>query len=284
MSIAEGSTFMNAALDYDTTQSSFSKAIFRLEEELKVPLFDRSHYPVVLTGAGKQLYEDIKALEPGIKKLCQHINSFSTRQDISCCVVPSFAHFGLQYIFDRFAEIHPTIPLNLTKCSDPLVAARKVQKGELDFCITHKPFKPKPGLRFTEFADDELIVILPRSKYEHSSELGLQDIAGETLLTTEWSHCILRDLKEVIPIPPITEERKQARSDIIDSISLGYGAALYYRSDMENFNCKNISVYPLKDFPRNPMGIASVAEKRPTTNQMTFRIFLLSHLQRKARG
>ena len=51
--IAQGNTLSSVAEDANLSQSSLSKSIIRLENELDVQLLDRTHRNVTLTPAGK---------------------------------------------------------------------------------------------------------------------------------------------------------------------------------------------------------------------------------------
>jgi DNA-binding transcriptional LysR family regulator len=277
ITIAEGSTFLDAAFDHNISQSSLSKAINHLENEFGVKLFDRSHYPVTLTKAGQQLYSDLKELIPGCRKLHRHMKVYSQRHDVSCCVVPSYTIFGLRYIFDRFSDLHPKIPLHLTRSRDQLLAAAALEKDEFDFCVIHKPFLPLPNLNMTVLADDALYVLLPaRHPLASSAEVSLSNLYNETFLTSGWSYTILRDLGEIIKMPPLSIEKNMLRESIINSISFGKGVALFYQSDILPFKLNNIVACRLSDIPHNPLVLATPSRKQLTLWEKTFRDFLLS--------
>ena len=54
--IAEQHSFSAAAESQNISQSSLSKAIMRLENELNVHLFDRKKHPIELTPAGEYAF------------------------------------------------------------------------------------------------------------------------------------------------------------------------------------------------------------------------------------
>ena len=55
-------TFSLAALEMNITQSALSKQIAKLEQELGIFLFDRSHRQITLTHDGQQLLKDAKLI------------------------------------------------------------------------------------------------------------------------------------------------------------------------------------------------------------------------------
>jgi DNA-binding transcriptional LysR family regulator len=144
ITVAEGASFFDAASKHNVSQSSFSKVIIKLEGELGVRLFDRSHYPVTLTEAGQQMYADLKELIPGYKKLQSHMKAYKKGRDVSCAVIPCVFDFDLNGIFDKFSNLYPDIPLSLCQASNKRLTLESLQKGDIDFCIMHKPVAPPP--------------------------------------------------------------------------------------------------------------------------------------------
>lgn len=62
--IASGKTFWEVSENHNISQSSVSKAILRLEDELNVKLFSREKRTVRLTPAGNMFYGALKKMEP----------------------------------------------------------------------------------------------------------------------------------------------------------------------------------------------------------------------------
>jgi DNA-binding transcriptional LysR family regulator len=276
MTIAEGLNFLDASVDLDISQSSLSKAIIGLEKELGVKLLDRSHYPVTLTKPGRCLYEDLKELAPGYRKMLLHMRSFNKLGDVSCTTVPSATIFGLTYVLDEFAQMNKGA-LRISEQKDPALAIADLQKGISDFCIMHKPFKPNPELKMTILKDDPLYVLLPADHpLASSSEISLLSLSNETFLVSSWSCTILRDLNEtIIQLPPRTEET-MIRPNIINSISFGKGVAVYYESDIIPFKTNNIALRPLKEMPGNPLVLAASVYRNMTALQKKFWNYMVS--------
>lgn len=73
--VVEQKSFTKAALEVCTSQSALSKHISRLEDELNIQLFDRSHRAVALTPRGRRLslcqklLDDYNEMMASIKRL-----------------------------------------------------------------------------------------------------------------------------------------------------------------------------------------------------------------------
>jgi DNA-binding transcriptional LysR family regulator len=283
VTIAKGATFMDAAMDHNLSQSSLSKAIIGLEKELGVKLLDRSHYPVTLTKAGQQFFEDLKSLSPGFRKLRRHIKAFQKNQDISCVVVPSAENFGLRVMFDQFRKQYEHIPLVFTHVLDANLAVTALHKEEVDFCIMHKPFVPKPQIKMTTLANDALCVLLNSNHPLASSQrISIYSLREDNFLTTQYSYTILRDLGEtVVAMPPLIQKNIR-HINVLEDISYGEGVTVYYESDLEFFKLKNITVRPLADLPNNPLVLAEFTMAELTESKKIFRDFVISNFRHGA--
>ncbi|MDR1538857.1 MAG: LysR family transcriptional regulator [Clostridiales bacterium] len=112
MRIAEGMTYDAVAEQEYTSQSALSKAIFRLEKELDVKLFDRSRRSVSLTPAGKCFYGDIKKVYPGYEEALQNLRLYSEQKVLYCT-----GQFNAHYIMRNmvFCGVHNAALLNWNK-------------------------------------------------------------------------------------------------------------------------------------------------------------------------
>lgn len=113
MAVAECSSFSLAAEENNISQSSLSKAIMRLENELDVKLFDRKKHPVKLTAAGEQLHIDMTNILPGLKNAIKRTSAFSDVEKITCCIVPALMIFDLGEYINAFQNRNAKISVNI---------------------------------------------------------------------------------------------------------------------------------------------------------------------------
>jgi LysR family hydrogen peroxide-inducible transcriptional activator len=282
LSIAKGSTFLDAALDHDISQATLSKAIIKLEDELKVRLLDRSHYPVTLTGAGRQFYTDLQKLLPGYETMLRHIKAFVLRQDVSCAVTPSVHIFGLSVILDQFSDLHGKIPLIVTRYDDLPPVLTALQNEDLDFGIIHKPVLPVPGIATVVLAEDPLYVLLPKNHPAAKTKtVRLSDVISATFVVNSWAYTILTELGQIVPEIPKSIEKLEVRAHIIEYISEGSGVSILYQSDLTTFNLENIAIRPLAELPNNPLVLAWAKQKILTPQQRTFRDYIIAAFRQK---
>ncbi|MCD7839859.1 MAG: LysR family transcriptional regulator, partial [Erysipelotrichaceae bacterium] len=94
--ICQYKTFSKAALELHITQSSLSKHIIKLESELNMILFDRSHRQIILTPAGEQFYKDAKILLKDYYQMMNHLDALKdkTQNTIHIAMLPILSQYN----------------------------------------------------------------------------------------------------------------------------------------------------------------------------------------------
>ena len=70
---AELGNFTKAAGECHIAQTTMSKYIHVLEQELGCPLFVRNHHQAKLTARGQQFYDGMKTINEQYRSLCQRV-------------------------------------------------------------------------------------------------------------------------------------------------------------------------------------------------------------------
>ena len=137
--IAEQHSFSAAAESQNISQSSLSKAIMRLENELNVHLFDRKKHPIELTPAGECFYEDVKKMLPNYYHAIRRLKAFTSKCKVTVCVVPNDPRQNLPYAMQTFRDENPNIYVEFLTQRDFSIAERCLLNGEIDYLIAHDP-------------------------------------------------------------------------------------------------------------------------------------------------
>ncbi len=135
--VAAYQTVTRAAEILNLTQSTVSKAVLALEEELGTPLFVRGNRRMTLTKEGRafllHVQNALNELDGGVQELRE--NTPMEEHEIRLRVLsPEF----LLGIIETYVQSHPDIRLTQNyKSPDPETA---LLKDELTFCISSRPF------------------------------------------------------------------------------------------------------------------------------------------------
>ena len=191
--IVELGSFSEAALELDISQSSISKQIMQLEDELQVALFDRSFRKARLSDAGEMLYQDAIDILKNIKKMKNnaHAMSASGKKKISILALPVIGHYNFYIPISLFESEHSDLEIELIEIEEPEMY-RKMERGDYDAMITY--FNPKQSVKngkFFPLADDEMVLVCskndPLSQKDHITP---GDLDGVKILAMQKYTCI----------------------------------------------------------------------------------------------
>ena len=174
VAIADKGSFVEAADAVFITQAAVSMQMKSLEEDLGMPLFDRTRRPPVLNSAGLALvpkareitrsYRQIMDTSALTQKLAGHLMVGSIPTMLTG-VLPT----ALVSLRRSLPQLHVTVSSGL---SSSLVA--QVERGSIDAAVISKPPVDRPGLVWSAFDREPLIVIAPMNSPDEAPETLLQ--------------------------------------------------------------------------------------------------------------
>lgn len=192
-SIVELGSFSEAALELDISQSSISKQIMQLEDELQVSLFDRSFRRARLSQAGELLYQDAIDILRNIKKMKEHAHVISSSglKKISILALPVIGHYNFYIPISLFESEHSELEIELNEIEEPEMY-RKIERGDYDAAITYfNPRQPVRNGKFFPLADDEMVLVCNKENPLCNRKFVTpEDIDGIRLLSMQKYTCI----------------------------------------------------------------------------------------------
>ncbi|MDB5228615.1 MAG: transcriptional regulator [Bacteroidota bacterium] len=132
--------FAKAADACLVTQPTLSMQLKKLEEELKVDIFDRSKQPIIPTEAGKDIIEQARIILREAKKLeliaKHHDDTFEG--SLSIGIIPTIAPYLLPYFLGDFLKKFAKIKLIIQELKTEEIIM-KLNKDEIDVGILATP-------------------------------------------------------------------------------------------------------------------------------------------------
>lgn len=289
MKIASGNTYWEVSEQYNISQSSVSKAISRMEDELGVKLFNRQKRSVTLTPAGKIFYQGLLKLTPEYQKLLKELASYSFKKTISCAFIPNADLMDLDLWLQEsfFSENHPDIQLNLQNQRDIMQGIQELQKGTLDFLIGHKFLGMDEYCDSITLCQDPLYVILPHSHpLANQDSVDFLDLYEDPIIL---SATIIRDVIGEIcqflnrPTPPKltfydVPYGTIKRNQILTKVAYGHGISFFFKSDLKPYNLESVRVRPVTNCPEFPIVLAKKKGKKLTPYQESFQKVIWNHV------
>lgn len=247
----ENPTFFDAAESLHIAQSTLSKQIQNLEQELDVCLFDRSRRHASLTEAGRTLYPDAVTMLKLTQEMKQRLTPYriSRQSSIRLGVLPILHQYRLNPVLRQFSESNPSIRLMIDEVEDePL--RRGFREGNYDLIIGRPNLIS--GLKSTShlLAHDHLVLLTSRShSLAGTASVRLEDLAGESFIlmhprSSVHELCISACTKKGFHPAVIRTAKIES---IVSAVAAGEAVSLLPYSNFDIFRHEDVAVIPLED-------------------------------------
>ncbi len=201
------------------SQPSLSVMIQRIEEDVGVPLFDRTSKPIRLTEAGQEYIkatEEILHIEKAFEnylQACQELNTGSltigSNQLLSSLVLPRY--------IGKFVAQYPNIHLNLVD-DNSVVLENMAMAGQLDLVLDNHPLD-RSIFEQHILRNEQLLLAVPRqfvcNQGLEKIQLSYEDIVADRHLTLEGDYADLAAFRNIpfVTMTKLNDTRR--RSDEI---------------------------------------------------------------------
>ena len=185
LELARALNYTNAAANLFITQSTLSRSIASLENEIGVKLFERDYHTVKLTAAGEVMYTEMQTNMECIAKTLIKVQEIANRPDekirvgilegqgIEACIL-----FGIK----DMAETYPDLAIEIKK-SDYFDLIAGLKSGKLDFVLTVQNAEERcEGLECLTFHDLKQYFFATETDPIWDGELTMERIAQRTII------------------------------------------------------------------------------------------------------
>jgi DNA-binding transcriptional LysR family regulator len=115
LAVAEYKNFTRAAEEINTSQSSLSQQISKLENELGINLFFRTTRSVQITPAGKEFIRHAKRIMQGVNEARKCINEYVSYEkgELTLGIIPPIGHYRIPNLLSSFKKTFPRVNLQI---------------------------------------------------------------------------------------------------------------------------------------------------------------------------
>lgn len=289
MDIASGQTFWEVSENHNISQSSVSKAILRLEDELGVKLFCRTKRVAALTPAGTMFFESLQKLEPEFNKALQDLVQFSCQKNIKLGIVPSIDYMDLNMRIPEsaFFQKNPDVHVLFSGENQANQAHLKLDLEQLDFVIEHRFKNQAEHYDFDIICHDTLYAVFPKNhRLAGRERVSFQELMEEKILIR--SSIIQNVIQEICdsmgtPLPPNivifdVPPQQMRRDHLVNRVAFGHGITLYFLSDLYIFSLKHVSVVPVTGCPEFPVVLLRKKDRKLLDYKDAFREYLCNEI------
>lgn len=175
--IAELQHITRAAEELHVAQPSLSRTIARLEQELGVPLFERSGKNIILNDYGKIVLKHTDRIFQEIKDIERELEEASDEKSQTVSLSLYSASKLLPGLVMAFKQAHPAIRLQIIQEN-----LHKDPSEECDLTLYSSMQPNDSEYSVTLFAEDILLALPESNPLAHRSSLQLSEVAHEEFI------------------------------------------------------------------------------------------------------
>lgn len=179
-------TFSEAAEMLNISQSSLSKKIIALEDELGIELFSRKKRQVSLTEAGTMLYKNacqILKLHKNMQKTAKDF-SLKNQNALTISTLPILNQYELMEKIHRFRSQYPNTILDINELEEPDIVTG-FSTGKLSLTILRKELLDVLPYAFDtwEIAQDEFVLLVSKEHpFAQKNTISMKDLKNENFI------------------------------------------------------------------------------------------------------
>jgi LysR family hydrogen peroxide-inducible transcriptional activator len=183
--------FGKAAKACHVSQPTLSMQIQKLEHELGVVFFDRSHQPLLPTSEGTALIQQARVVLSEARRLNQ-LSKEDTKElkgELRLGVIPTIAPYVVPLFVEHMATTFPKLLLNIDELQTHQIVA-SLENETLDVGLLATPLK-------VEGLEEEKLFLEPFSLYVHTSHplskkktVSEDDLDGSDMWLLSEGHCL----------------------------------------------------------------------------------------------
>lgn len=278
LAVKEYEGFSTAAHELCISQSSLSKQIKSLENELDTILFERTSRTIKLTPAGedfvtyaRKFLEDYNNIITGMRK-----HSLSNKNTLNIGTIAVITQYGLTSTLAAFKNKYPQINLNIFENENDAIL-NMLTNSEIDFAIVRDFNLPRDLFDVVHLADDEIVVVTSSSHpFTQKDSISFADLKDESLIICSKSGVYDICTKECNKLgfsPNVIYEISKIET-ILGLVSENLGITLIVNNVLKPFKNPNISVHPLKETINSNLALVSNKSTLARKESKLFRDFL----------
>ena len=190
LAVAEYQNFTKAAKKCFVTQPTLSMQIQKLEDQLKVQIFDRSKKPIELTEVGRKIVNQAK----NIVNEADRINDIVDQQkgfiggEFRLGIIPTVMPTLLPMFLKTFIKRYPKVKLKIEELTTEEIIQR-IKDGHLDAAIAATPLKQEQIKERVLFYEPFVGYVPQNHRLSSKSKLEVSDLDIDEMLLLEDGHC-----------------------------------------------------------------------------------------------
>ena len=231
LSLAKTGSYFETAEQLFVTTSSLSRHIKALEEELGIPLFDRTTRKVSLNRHGRIFLpyaEQFVRVDDECAAAFREETDFA-RGSLNIGSIPMMKAYHINEILRQYRQANKNVTVNINE-ADSTPLKKMLEDGEIDFAFLRNRHISVDEFETIPIAEDHLVAALPRSHpLARQKSITIDQLREDSLLLISRNSFMYRlctDLCKGAGFQPRVVFTSQRAENLMDLVDQGTGVAL----------------------------------------------------------
>lgn len=183
--------FLKAAEKCFVTQATLSMMIKKLEEELGVKIFDRSHQPVIPTETGNKIIAQAKIIIQENNRMKEIVKEEQGQLsgELKIGIIPTLAPYLLPLFIQSFLKKYPSVRLKISELTTSNII-QKLEHRDLDVGLLSTPLNLNFLREETLFYEPLIVYTSSKDTLLNKKFILAKDIDINRLCLLEEGHCL----------------------------------------------------------------------------------------------
>lgn len=183
--------FLKAAEKCFVTQATLSMMIKKLEEELGVKIFDRSHQPVIPTETGNKIIAQAKIIIQENNRMKEIVKEEQGQLsgELKIGIIPTLAPYLLPLFIQSFLKKYPSVRLKISELTTSNII-QKLEHRDLDVGLLSTPLNLNFLREETLFYEPLIVYTSSKDTLLNKKLILAKDIDINRLCLLEEGHCL----------------------------------------------------------------------------------------------
>ena len=190
LAVAEHKNFTLAAEKCFVTQPTLSMQIQKVEEELKIQIFDRSKKPIQLTDIGQKIVNQAKNIvneADRMKDIVEQQKDF-IGGEFRLGIIPTIMPTLLPMFLTNFIKKFPKVKLIIEELNTDEIII-KLKNGNLDAAIAATPLNEEKLKEIVLYYEPFVAYIPEKHRISDKKEIEVSDLNLDEILLLQDGHC-----------------------------------------------------------------------------------------------
>ena len=239
MKIVDKKSFTKAAEELFINQSTMSKAVKNLEEELSTSLIDRTTHSFSITEDGELLYDFGKDVFSYVKRKEEELVSIikNNHNLLRLGIPPTAGSIYFYSLISKYKEKYPEISIEIDDSTSKYVPENILQ-GSIDIGVVIEPFSDDRFIQKKVFKSEASLIVSKKHRLANKRVVNFFDLKDEKFLQVShdfmYYHIFLDYCKKAGFEPDIVFESNQWDM-ILEMVILNKGIAILPKPLIDNY-------------------------------------------------